>query len=179
MKYKIDNGWKMKNNLEIEGLDYKSIDPSLKKIRRIIMSIFMLILLIANTTLIVSLQMYTELTTTAILLYSLYVVIIVMFIWFWWLIGRQVDNYKYAKAEKDLVISKGVLFREIKAIPYGRMQFVDVHQGPLLRAYKLAKVSLHTASSQSLLPITGIKENEAKILRQELLELGEANLAGL
>ena len=170
----------MKNNLEIEGLEYKSVDPSLKKIRRIIMSIFIIILWVANTSAILSIYASQGLTTPVITIFSIfYLLIIILFIWSWWLIGRQVDNYKYAKAEKDLVISKGVLFREIKVIPYGRMQFVDVHQGPLLRAYKLAKVSLHTASSQSLLPITGIKENEAKTLRQELLVLGEANLAGL
>ncbi|QPK94324.1 PH domain-containing protein [Actinomyces sp. zg-332] len=167
-------------NLNIDGLDYKKVDPKLKKVRRIILAVFILIGIIANTAFNISIFFIDSFGFSVLIApIVVYILLVVFFIWMWWLIGRQVDNYKYAKAEKDIVISKGVLFRRVEVIPYGRMQFVDVQQGPLLRYYGLASVTLHTASSESLMPIIGMKEPDAKALRQELIELGESNLAGI
>ena len=170
----------MSEQLEIDGVEYTGINSNLRKIRRTILAIIMsipLVLVLAST---ISMFFISEITVMWAIIFSTSTVLIVIFsIWFWWLIGQQVDNFKYARTENDLVIKKGVLFRKVVVIPYGRLQFVDVEQGPLLRKYKLASVTLHTASVESVTPIVGVEIQKAKQLRKELLELGEANLSGL
>lgn len=99
--------------------------------------------------------------------------------WAWWLIPRQVRAIGYAELEDDLIIRKGVLFRTLSVVPYGRMQYVDVQAGPLTRRAGIAQVQLHTASASSDASIPGLPEPEAARLRDRLTDAGEARLAGL
>lgn len=100
-------------------------------------------------------------------------------VWAWWLIPRQVRAIGYAELEDDLLIRKGVLFRTLSVVPYGRMQYVDVQAGPLTRRAGIAQVQLHTASAGTDASIPGLPESEAARLRDRLTEAGEARLAGL
>lgn len=99
--------------------------------------------------------------------------------WLWVLIGRQVRAWGYAEREDDLLIRKGVLFRAMVVVPYGRMQYVDVQAGPLDRRLAIAKVQLHTASASTDAVIPGLPPEEAARLRDRLARRGEARLAGL
>ena len=95
------------------------------------------------------------------------------------LVPRQVRAIGYAEREADLLIRKGVMFRSLVVVPYGRMQFVDVQAGPLDRWGGIARVQLHTASPSSDAAIPGLSPAEADRLRDRLSALGEARLAGL
>lgn len=97
----------------------------------------------------------------------------------WYLAGRRWQAWGYAEREKDLILRRGVLVRRLTIVPYGRMQFVDVHQGPLARALGLAGVKLHTAAAASNVEIPLVAEPEARRLRDQLAALGEAHAAGL
>lgn len=97
----------------------------------------------------------------------------------WWFIGRQVRSIAYAERDDDLLVRKGVLFRSLVVVPYGRMQFVDVEAGPLDRALGIARVQLHTASPSSDASIPGLAPEQASALRDRLAQRGEARLAGL
>lgn len=99
--------------------------------------------------------------------------------WLWWLIGRQVVAVSYAERDDDLLVRKGVMFRSLVVVPYGRMQFVDVEAGPLDRALGIARVQLHTASPGSDASIPGLVPEQAATLRDRLARRGEARLAGL
>lgn len=99
--------------------------------------------------------------------------------WAWWLIGRNAASWAYAERDEDLYIKHGVLFRELIAVPYGRMQFVDVTSGPLDRAFGVAKVELNTASPKGNARIPGLPAADAARLRDRLTTLGEAQAAGL
>jgi membrane protein YdbS with pleckstrin-like domain len=101
------------------------------------------------------------------------------YVWAWWLIGRQVRAWAYAERPEELLIRSGVMWRTIVVVPYGRLQYVDVDAGPLLRAYGLASVQLHTASAGSDARIPGLAAAEAARLRDRLTERGQAQLAGL
>lgn len=94
-------------------------------------------------------------------------------------IARQVHAIGYAERADDLLIRKGVLFRSLVVVPYGRMQFVDVSAGPLARALGIASVQLHTASPTTDASIDGLEPGEAARLRDRLASRGEAQLAGL
>jgi len=69
--------------------------------------------------------------------------------------------------------------RNLVVVPYGRLQFVDVHAGPLDRLAGVARVQLHTASASSDAAIPGLAPAEASRLRDRLAARGEARLAGL
>ncbi len=95
------------------------------------------------------------------------------------LIERTWRSWGYVEREDDLYITHGVLFRTLVAVPYGRMQLVEVESGPLERAFKLATVSLKTASAETNASIPGLAPEEATRLRDRLTELGEAHASGL
>ena len=99
--------------------------------------------------------------------------------WAWGVIGRQVRSWGYAEREEDLLVRHGVMWRTVVVVPYGRMQYVDVYAGPVDRAFRLAKVQLHTASAHSDAYIPGLGPQEAARLRDRLASRGEARLAGL
>lgn len=99
--------------------------------------------------------------------------------WTWVLIGRNQRSWKYAEREDELLVSHGIMFRELVVVPYGRMQFVDVAAGPLERAFGLATVELHTATPATDAKIPGLHPDEAARLRDHLSALGQAQAWGL
>ncbi|MFI9648731.1 PH domain-containing protein [Streptomyces sp. NPDC052040] len=99
--------------------------------------------------------------------------------WGWVLLGRNWRSWRYAERADDLLISRGVLWREQTVVPYGRMQLVEVTSGPVERHFGLASVQLHTAAAATDAAIPGLHPAEAERLRDRLTELGEARSAGL
>jgi uncharacterized protein len=93
-----------------------------------------------------------------------------------WLVRRLVVRrhaaWGYAVREDDLVLRRGLLVRRLTLVPVGRMQFVDIQQGPLDRWLGVANVRLHTAAaaSDAHVPMLGLEE--ASGLRDELLQRG-------
>lgn len=55
----------------------------------------------------------------------------------------------YSLAEERLRSVKGLLFRSDTVVPFGRVQHIDVDQGPLERAFGLATLTVHTAGSHN------------------------------
>jgi uncharacterized protein len=99
--------------------------------------------------------------------------------WAWVVVGRAVRSWGYAEREDDLLVTRGILFRQLVVVPYGRMQFVDVTAGPLDRRFGLATVQLHTAAAATDAQIPGLVPAEAARLRDRLAARGEAGSAGL
>ncbi|MFH9061727.1 PH domain-containing protein [Streptomyces coeruleorubidus] len=102
-----------------------------------------------------------------------------LMVWGWVMIGRNWRSWRYAERADDLLISRGVLWREETVVPYGRMQLVEVTSGPVERHFGLASVQLHTAAAATDATIPGLDPAEAERLRDRLTELGEARSAGL
>jgi membrane protein YdbS with pleckstrin-like domain len=94
-------------------------------------------------------------------------------------VGRSWRSWGYVEREDDLYITHGVMFRSLIAVPYGRMQLVEVESGPLERGFGLATVTLKTASPETGARIPGLSPEEATRLRDRLTELGEAHASGL
>ncbi|MEU7422516.1 PH domain-containing protein [Streptomyces sp. NPDC040750] len=95
------------------------------------------------------------------------------------LLERNWRSWRYTERADDLLISRGVLWREETVVPYGRMQLVEVTSGPVERRFGLATVQLHTAAAATDATIPGLAPAEAERLRDRLTELGEARSAGL
>jgi len=100
-------------------------------------------------------------------------------VWAWRWAETNRRSWGYAENAEDLLITSGVWFRRLVAVPYGRMQFVDVQAGPLHRLFGVATVTLHTASTETAATIPGVPADEAHRLRNRLTELGETRGAGV
>lgn len=105
--------------------------------------------------------------------------VVLLALWISVVIVWQVRAHAWAEREDDLIVKRGRLFRSVTVVPYGRMQYVEVHQGPLARMLKIARVQLHTASPGTDAHLAGVPVAEAARLRDRLTERGEAQLAGL
>lgn len=104
---------------------------------------------------------------------------LLIFLWLLWLIPRQVRALGYATTATDLLVRRGIMFRRLDVVPYGRIQFVDVHEGPVARYLGIASCVLHTASASTDAKIDGLPVAEAGRLRELLVRQGSSNLSGL
>ena len=92
---------------------------------------------------------------------------------------RRVRAIGYRLRDDDLLVRRGIMFQRFAAVPYGRMQLVDINRGPLDRALGLAEVKLVTAASASNVSVPGLPMADAEELRDRLVELAESRRAGL
>ena len=68
-----------------------------------------------------------------------------------------------------LRVVRGMLFRRDTVVPFGRVQHIDVHQGPIERGYGLATLVLHTAGTHnSSVPLPGLAHADALAMREEI-----------
>jgi membrane protein YdbS with pleckstrin-like domain len=113
--------------------------------------------------------------------------------WAWWvlvpaaaiLLGslvvtpRRVRAYGYQLREDDLVFRKGIMFLRFVAVPYGRMQLVDINRGPVSRALGLSELKFVTAAASTGIVIPGLLAADAEELRDHLVAVAESRRAGL
>lgn len=92
---------------------------------------------------------------------------------------RRVRAIGYILREDDLLFRRGILFERVIAVPYGRLQLVDVTRGPLLRALGLATLKFVTASAATGVQLPGLPSEEAETLRDRLVQLAETRRSGL
>lgn len=92
---------------------------------------------------------------------------------------RRVRAIGYQLREDDLVFRRGILFQRFVAVPYGRMQLVDINRGPLSRALGLSDLKFVTAAAGSGVAIPGLPAQEADDLRDHLVAVAESRRAGL
>ncbi|SDS21493.1 PH domain-containing protein [Agrococcus carbonis] len=85
----------------------------------------------------------------------------------------------YLEREDDLLVRRGMLFRRFVAVPYGRMQIVDITQGPIERMFGLKTLKFVTAAASSAITIPGMPGSSAEELRDHLVAVSESRRAGL
>lgn len=92
---------------------------------------------------------------------------------------RRVRSIAYRLREDDLLFKRGIMFHRQVAVPYGRMQLVDITRGPVARALGLADLKFVTAAASTAVTVPGLPMEEADRLRDELVALAETRRAGL
>ena len=95
------------------------------------------------------------------------------------LVPRWVKAIGYQLRTDDLIFRRGILFRRQVAVPYGRLQLVDVSRGPISRLLGLSELRLVTAAVSTGVTIPGLPEAEAEELRDHLISVAETRRAGL
>ncbi|MDQ0743957.1 membrane protein YdbS with pleckstrin-like domain [Clavibacter sp. B3I6] len=94
-------------------------------------------------------------------------------------VPRRVRAMGYQLREDDLVFRRGIMWTRIVAVPYGRMQLVDITRGPVGRLLGLADLKLVTAAASASIQIPGLTVEDAEELRDHLVALAETRRAGL
>jgi membrane protein YdbS with pleckstrin-like domain len=87
----------------------------------------------------------------------------------WWWPRSRYRHWRYQVAEDALELRHGVVRQVHSAIPYFRVQHIDVAQGPVERAVGLSRLVLHTASAGTDATIPGIAAGDAEGLRRLIL----------
>lgn len=105
--------------------------------------------------------------------WGLYVLILISFVWglFHILIWQSLiwSRWKYQVYEDEVELMFGVIVKRRIIIPMIRVQHVDTRQGPVLRYFGLASVTISTAATVHEIP--GLTMADADRLRDQIAEL--------
>ncbi len=97
------------------------------------------------------------------------VMVVVYIIWLVVLPPIRYARWRYEVTEDYLDIAKGIVWRKRYTIPFIRVQNTDTRQGPILRAFGLASVTVATAAKEHVIP--GLEFDTAEQLRERAAEL--------
>ncbi|WP_128891552.1 PH domain-containing protein [Erythrobacter sp. HKB08] len=82
---------------------------------------------------------------------------------------RRFEARGYSMSEDRLRVVRGLLFRSDTVVPFGRVQHLDVDQGPLERAFDLATLTVHTAGVHNAsVRLPGLAHENAVAMREEI-----------
>ena len=95
-----------------------------------------------------------------------------------WLVVRRHRSWGYGVRDDELLLRRGLLVRRLTIVPIGRLQFIDIHQGPLDRWLDVANLQLHTAAAASDAKVPMLSLADASRLRDELIERGAGRSGG-
>jgi len=104
---------------------------------------------------------------------------LVVLVWTLAITPRQARAYGYQLRRDDLVFRRGILWQRLVAVPYGRMQLVDITHGPLDRGFGIAQLKLVTAAATTGVVIPGLRQEAAEKLRDTLVDVAETRRTGL
>jgi len=82
---------------------------------------------------------------------------------------RRYQARGYQMGADRLRVVRGLIFRSDTVVPFGRVQHIDVHQGPLERGYGLATLVLHTAGNHNAsVSLPGLGHDDAMAMREDI-----------
>ncbi|MBD8026492.1 PH domain-containing protein [Ureibacillus sp. Re31] len=95
----------------------------------------------------------------SIIYYIAVAVVIIVAITSIWLFPKiRWDHWRYEVRENEIEIQSGLFVVKRTLIPMVRVQHVDTTQGPILKKYDLANISISTAATTHIIPMLITKE---------------------
>jgi hypothetical protein len=83
--------------------------------------------------------------------------------------SRRYNARGYQISADRLRVVRGLLFRSDTVVPFGRVQHIDVHQGPIERFFGIATLTLHTAGNHNAsVSLPGLGEALAREMRETI-----------
>lgn len=83
--------------------------------------------------------------------------------------------HRWEVTDEAVYTRSGWLWEEWRVAPLSRVQTVDTQRGPLEQAFKLATVTVTTASAAGALKIAGLDHQVAEDLVEHLTRVAQAN----
>ncbi|MXP47997.1 PH domain-containing protein [Altererythrobacter luteolus] len=82
---------------------------------------------------------------------------------------RRYHARGYDMGGDRLRVVRGILFHSDTVVPFGRIQHIDVDQGPLQRFYGLATLTVHTAGTHNAsVHLPGLANEDAAAMRETI-----------
>ncbi|WP_405550559.1 PH domain-containing protein (plasmid) [Streptomyces globisporus] len=97
-------------------------------------------------------------------------IVLVWSVWRWWRLRAVWEATGYSLTEDEVLVRSGLFFRTHCALPFGRIQTIEVDSGPLQRRFGLATVTVSTGAFQSV-SVEDIGAEEAERIRDLLTRL--------
>lgn len=145
------------NNIAIEAIKAWRISASIY--------VFIHFLVIIALTLLAYIYDFTYLYSLLLLGLS----IVQLFVFVYLLPRLRYRRWRYEIFDQEIYIQRGILIMKRTIIPMIRVQHVDTEQGPILKRYSLATVSISTAATTHLIP--ALREEDASALRDRISTL--------
>lgn len=83
--------------------------------------------------------------------------------------SRRYGARGYNMSADRIRVVRGVWWHSDTVVPFGRVQHIDVDQGPVERAFNIATLTLHTAGNHNAsVHLPGLEQELAKDLREEI-----------
>jgi uncharacterized protein len=137
------------------------LDPAYVNVMRIVSAVYSLFFIIGAGALEFAQLLPPGLIIVPVLLLFAYIVFVVP--------QRRYNRWGYDAGEDRLRVQRGYLFYSDTVVPFGRIQHMDVDQGPIERRYDLATLSAHTAGTHgSTITLPGLKHADALALRERI-----------
>ena len=90
----------------------------------------------------------------------------------WFVLRAPLRRYMakgYAMGTDRLRVVRGLWFRSDSVVPFGRVQHIDLDQGPLERIYDLATLTVHTAGTHNAsVRLPGLLHADAVAMREAI-----------
>lgn len=83
--------------------------------------------------------------------------------------ARRYRAWGYEATADELHVQQGIWFKSRTIVPFGRVQHIDVSQGPIERRYGIGTLILHTAGTRSsAVALPGLDLAQAEEMRDEI-----------
>jgi membrane protein YdbS with pleckstrin-like domain len=83
--------------------------------------------------------------------------------------ARRYRAWGYDATEDELYVQNGIWVETRTVVPFGRVQHIDVSQGPIERRYGVGALTLHTAGTRaSAVVLPGLDMTDAERMRDEI-----------
>lgn len=87
----------------------------------------------------------------------------------WVVPARKFARWGYHMGGDRLRIVRGYMFYSDTIVPFGRIQHIDVEQGPVQRPYGIATLQVHTAGNHnSTVSLPGLAHEDALKMREAI-----------
>ncbi len=159
------------NRLELPVTEWRRVSPKLVGVELVGGIIALLIMVAASALLFLLVQLWWLAAAFAVAA----VVALINLV----LVPRRVRAIGYQLREDDLLFRRGIMWQRFVAVPYGRMQLIDINRGPIARWLGLSELKFVTAAAAAGVTIPGLLEADADDLRDRLVALAESRRAGL
>jgi membrane protein YdbS with pleckstrin-like domain len=137
------------------------LDPRHITVSRISSAIFMMIFVIGAGVLEAVQVMQRGAIIIPVLIAAIYIA--------WIVPARKYRHWGYHMAADRLRIVRGFMFYSDTIVPFGRIQHIDVDQGPIQRPYNLATLQVHTAGNHnSTVALPGLTHETALAMREAI-----------
>lgn len=101
---------------------------------------------------------------------SIIIPVLILAVYLAWVVpARKYRHWGYDLGADRLRVVRGYLFHHDTIVPFGRVQHIDVDQGPIDRKYGLSKLTVHTAGTHNAsVTLPGLRHEDALAMRDTI-----------